>query len=151
VNNAEARAIQKEFGKDMQAFAENTPVVGHIASGVHLAVGNHEKAGEVFVVRYSPGLGQSCIECSDRFWIDISGATKSTVVAAAGMAGVVCGPAAAACAVSFALSSNAAWDVSDSAIAGRPKGMVKQIDDVSQGKANIGDVFDLAAGKANLG
>ena len=46
-NDAEARKIQHEFVGDMETFADNMPVVGHIKSGVHMALGDEEKAREV--------------------------------------------------------------------------------------------------------
>ena len=46
-NEAEARKIQHEFVGDMEAFADNTPVIGHVKSGVHMAMGDEEKAREV--------------------------------------------------------------------------------------------------------
>jgi hypothetical protein len=46
-NEAEARKIQFEFAGDMENFADNMPVVGHIKSGVHMAMGDEEKAKEV--------------------------------------------------------------------------------------------------------
>jgi len=46
-NEDEARKIQHEFVGDMEVFADNVPVVGHIKSGVHMALGDEEKAKEV--------------------------------------------------------------------------------------------------------
>ena len=46
-NNVEARKIQHEFVGDMENFADTMPVVGHIKSGVHMAMGDEEKAREV--------------------------------------------------------------------------------------------------------
>ncbi len=46
-DNEAARKTQKAFGQDMLQFAENTPVVGHITSGVYAATGDIEKARQV--------------------------------------------------------------------------------------------------------
>ena len=57
--------IQQEHGQAMLELAEGTPVVGHITAGVYAATGDLKKAEEVAIE-----------------------ATKSTVVAAAGIAGI---------------------------------------------------------------
>ena len=51
-NDAEARKIQHEFVGDMETFADNMPVVGHIKSGVHMAMGDEEKAREVALSKF---------------------------------------------------------------------------------------------------
>lgn len=94
-NNEEALKIQQEHGEAMLQLAEGTPVIGHVTAGVYAATGDLDKAEEVAI-----------------------GATKSTVVAAAGIAGAVCGPAAAACGATLAVSANGAWDVTDSFVSG---------------------------------
>ncbi len=66
VSNAQAFIeIQKEFGNDMKVFGEGTPIIGHVVALGHGIAGNEEKMEEVLKV-----------------------ATKNTVVAAAGLAGV---------------------------------------------------------------
>ena len=79
----------------MIQVAEGTPVIGHVTAGVYAATGDLEKAEDVAL-----------------------GATKSTVIAAAGIAGAACGPGAVACGASLAVSANALWDTSDSLISG---------------------------------
>ena len=51
-NEAEARKIQHEFVGDMEIMADNLPVVGHIKSGVHMAMGDEEKAREVALSKF---------------------------------------------------------------------------------------------------
>ena len=46
-NEQEARDIQHEFCADLEVAADNAPVIGHIKSGVHMALGDEEKAREV--------------------------------------------------------------------------------------------------------
>jgi hypothetical protein len=36
----------------MESMADNVPVVGHIKSGVHMAMGDEEKAREVAISKY---------------------------------------------------------------------------------------------------
>ena len=55
------------------------------------------------------------------------GATKSTVIAAAAVAGAACGPAAAACGGALAASANAGWDGVDSAVSGQKRGLINQV------------------------
>ena len=81
---------------------ECTPVIGYAVAGVHAATGNTKRAKKAAL-------------CT----------TKSTVVAAAGLAGLACGPAAAVCGASFALGANAAWDVGETLITGETTGVVK--------------------------
>ena len=64
-------------------MAESTPVVGHVVSAGHAIAGNTDKAREVAL-----------------------GATKSTVVAVAGVAGSVCGPGAPACGAALGKNMN---------------------------------------------
>ena len=80
----------------MIQVGEGTPVIGHVTAGVYAATGDLEKAEDVAL-----------------------GATKSTVIAAAGIAGAACGPGAVACGASLAVSANALWDTSDSLISGK--------------------------------
>ena len=80
----------------MLQVAEGTPIIGHVTAGVYAASGDLAKAEDVAL-----------------------GATKSTVVAAAGIAGVGCGPGAAACGATFAVSANALWDTTDSLVSGK--------------------------------
>ncbi len=53
----EANEIAKEQAEDLLSFAENTPVVGHITSGIHAIRGDTERARQValgkslFIVR----------------------------------------------------------------------------------------------------
>ena len=94
-DDQEALKIQQESGKAMLQLAEGTPVIGHVTAGVYAAMGQTKKAEQVAI-----------------------GATKSTVVAAAGIAGAACGPAAAACGATLAVSANAAWDGTDTYISG---------------------------------
>ena len=122
-DNEAARETQRAFGGDLLQFAENTPVVGHITSGVHAIMGDQERARKVAL-----------------------GATKSTVVALAGAAGAVCGPAAFACGATFAVGSGAGWDGVDSAIAGEKRGIIKGTYDLATGNTTIGEAFDTIAG-----
>ena len=46
-NEQEARDIKHEFLADLEVAADNAPVIGHIKSGVHMALGDEEKAREV--------------------------------------------------------------------------------------------------------
>ncbi len=123
--NEEAKKIQQEFGKNALDFAENTPVIGHVTAGVYAATGDLNKAEKVAI-----------------------GATKSTVVAAAGAAGVLCGPAAAACGASLATAANAGWDGVDSAVSGEKKGLINAADKVISGQASVGESFDFIAEQA---
>ncbi len=105
----------------MLDLAENTPVVGHITAGVYAAQGDLDKAERV-------AMGKIFRLLTLVFYvINIAGATKSTVVAAAGIAGAACGPGAAACGATLAASANAAWDGIDSAVAGENRGVIKQV------------------------
>jgi len=121
-NNDEARKIQEEFGSEMQSLAEGTPVVGHFVSAGYAIAGDTKKAEQVAL-----------------------GATKSTVVAVAGIAGAACGPGAPACGAALATSANAGWDGLDSVIGGESRGMIKGFQDIHEGKASIGSAFDTIA------
>ena len=46
-NEEEARNIQHEFIGDMEIMADNAPVIGHVKSGIHMALGEEEKAKEI--------------------------------------------------------------------------------------------------------
>ena len=48
--------------------------------------------------------------------------------------------AAAACGASLALGANAAWDIADSEISGEKRGIIKAVDDIASGNADVGDV-----------
>ena len=52
-NENEARSIQHEFIGDMETMADNTPVVGHVKSGVHMAMGDEQKAREVALSKFN--------------------------------------------------------------------------------------------------
>ena len=73
-NNEEALKVQEEFSEDFLKFAETAPIIGHGFSAGYAIAGDNKKAEEVAIK-----------------------ATKSTVVAAAGIAGAICGPGAPAC------------------------------------------------------
>ena len=49
----EARDIQHEFLNDIEVAADNAPVIGHVKSGVHMALGEEEKAREVALSKSS--------------------------------------------------------------------------------------------------
>ena len=53
-NENEARSIQHEFIGDMEIMADNTPVVGHVKSGFHLALGDEQKAQQVALSKFFP-------------------------------------------------------------------------------------------------
>jgi hypothetical protein len=46
-NKDEALKIQEDFVRELEVVADGTPVVGHIKSGVHMALGDKKKAEEV--------------------------------------------------------------------------------------------------------
>ena len=77
MQRAEALKIQEEFVKDIKI----APIIGHGFSAGYAIAGDTEKAEEIAIK-----------------------ATKSTVVAAAGIAGAMCGPGAPACGAALGLS-----------------------------------------------
>ena len=79
-----------------------------------------------------------------KYFIQITGATKSTVVGLSAVAGAVCGPGAAACGAALAVSSNALWDGVDSAIANENRGIVKAVNDIANGDANVDEVSSIS-------
>ena len=91
----EARKIQEEFGKGMYEMAKATPIVGHGIAAGHAIVGNTKEAENIAI-----------------------GATKSTVVVAAGAAGMLCGPGAPACAAGLTVAASNGWDAAEGGIRG---------------------------------
>jgi hypothetical protein len=67
-----------------------------------------------------------------------TGATKTTVIAVAGAAGAVCGPAAVACGSAFAVTAGTGWDAADSAVAGETRGVIRQAERIYNGEAGTG-------------
>ncbi len=46
-NNAEARQIQYEFGKNAESIVDGTPVVGHVKGTIHVLAGDTERGFKI--------------------------------------------------------------------------------------------------------
>lgn len=82
--NEEAKEIQEGFLNDRVEIAESLPVLGHAIAAGYAIAGDSDEAEEIAL-----------------------GATKSTVVALGGAAGIACGPAAPACGAALELQLKA--------------------------------------------
>lgn len=123
-DNEEATKIQKECGRAMEGLADGIPVVGHIKGGIHYAMGDQTKGDECMV-----------------------GATKSTLVLAAGVAtgGVGGGAVAAAFAgIAVGTATDAVVGAIDRDENGcyKSRGVIGSVDNVGKGKDVINAVFE---------
>lgn len=116
-NSDKAEDTLKTFGKSVGNIACSTPVLGHtIAAGYGLA-GKEEKAERIF-----------------------KQATRTTVVAGAGILGSFAGPAGAA---GLAIVAGTEWDLVDHLRGKGTNGVAKLIDSVAEGKKLApGELFD---------
>lgn len=116
-NTDDAEDTLKTFGNSVGNMACATPVLGHtIAAGYSLA-GKEEKAERIF-----------------------KQATRTTVVAGAGIIGSAAGPAGAA---ALAVAAGTEWDLIDAARGKGTNGVAKLIETVAEKKEIApGDLFD---------
>merc|ERR1711935_69300 len=107
----------------MYGIVKGTPVVGHVVAAGHAIAGGMEGA-EIIAI----------------------GATKSTIVAAAGAVGLLCGPGAPACAAGLTVATSNGWDAAEGGIRGEKVGSIKAWDDLVHGRSDLGQRFDIVGG-----
>ena len=124
--NEAAKETQLKFVKGVSDFADGVPVVGHVKGGIHYACGDKEG-------------GDSAMKSASRTVGVIGGGVAG---------GLVGGPVGA---VAGAIAGGVAMDGIttgvDSAVHNeyRPSGQVAAVNDnIVEGEANVGDVFDTA-------
>lgn len=118
-----AKAIQVEFGNDAYALSKSLPIVGHGIALGHAIAGDHKEAEKIAL-----------------------GATKSTLQAGAGLAGLACGPYAPACSGGLVVASGTIWDAGESGIQGKKTGRIAGWDNLIHGRSTVGEGFDIVGG-----
>ncbi|CAF1106129.1 unnamed protein product [Rotaria sordida] len=107
----------KAFGKSMGNMACSTPLVGHAISAGYAIAGKEEQAEKIFLQ-----------------------ASRTTVVAGAGIVGSIAGPAGAAAA---AIEAGTIWDMTESHATGKAKGIMTVVEAIRDDKElRPGEVFD---------
>ena len=128
---AAIRDDPKEAKKIQEEFAFETPVADLIASSVYAIEGDQEKAEKYAEEGASLSIGKGIpivghgiaagyaiagdLEEAEKVAL---GTTRNTVVAAASVAGLLCGPGAPACMPALATGSSFAWDGAESGVRG---------------------------------